>query len=702
MQLLHKQSNNIPLKFHFMICFILLLGFHPNVSVGVEPERPETPEVGGLVPEGTFTDIDGKAINLRELAKKNKGLVIAFHSVSCPVSQQYGPTLARMEPDFRKKGLKLIIVNPYETDKPEQIKQLRSQFPGDTPYILDYDDKLTNAMGARSTTEAFLVDSAFTIVYRGAVDNQFTTERKLPEPTEDWLESAIFELSRNVRIVKPVTDPSGCVLETDVNITTVVSHVTYHNRISRIILQNCIQCHHNDGVAPFPLETYEDVKDHKSMIKLVLRTNEMPPWPASDDFEPDHPGFENDMTLSGAEKRDLLKWLSDPELPLGDPALDPIDYQFTKGDWAIGKPDIITQLPEPIQLPAQGIIAYQVVDVDLNLKEDIYIDEWELQPTDIATVHHALVYVIPERHKLTEAEKNDPLADHKLVPEFLFAYVPGFSYTKEPKDNGRKIAKGSRLRFQIHYVTKGVATSDQLKFGMKLMKKKPKYLDMVHTLVNLGIKIPAGESNHIETISQHITDDIYIQGFQPHMHYRGKSMKYELIYPDKHRLTLLDVPNWDFEWQYGYALQKPILAPKGSTLFVTAVYDNSEDNINNPDSTKDVTWGPYTEDEMFISGFDYRSINNKHVSFPIPVTSGAAGAFLKILLNRTLRDRVFRFLDADHDGFVTRKEMDQIIVFAPDLKDRPDRIDNMMNLLDIDADNRWDKEEFDAIEDFFD
>ena len=688
------------IRAHLAACFLICnsIGLGGLIAADLRKE-PEVAVAGGLLPAGSFKDMTGKAIDLRTLAKESKGLVIAFHSTSCPVSRQYGPTLARLEKEIRRLGMRLVIVNPHETDKPDEISQLRAQFPPDVIYILDHEDRLTKAMGARSTTEAFLVDSAFTIVYRGAVDDQFGCKQTREKPTWNWLANAMRELSMKSRVVKPVTDPSGCLLETDANITSRFDQVTYHNRISRIILQNCLQCHHTGGVAPFSLENYNDVKDHRAMMRLVVRDDDMPPWPASRTLPAGHPGWENDHSLTNSEKRDLLAWLAKPDLPLGDPALDPLDYHFSKDDWFIDKPDLVVQLPEPIKLPAQGLVQYQVVDVDLNLQKDTWINQWELRPTDKAVVHHALVFIIPGRHTLTEAEKKDPKADHKIVPEFLLGYVPGNSCQKSSEDRGRLVPKGSRLRFQIHYVTKGEPTQDQLQFGFKFLNKPPQSIFQYRTLMNLGMKVPAGAKKHVETISEQIPEEILITSFQPHMHYRGKSMKYELIYPDNTRMTLLDIPNWDFNWQFAYNLAAPIKAPRGSRVLATAVFDNSADNINNPDPKKTVAWGPNSDDEMMMSGFEFITADGRHVKFPVAKASGT-GVNINIILNPILRKQIFRFLDENHDGFVTRKELEHIEHFAPDVKGRPDRLDNLMNMIDINNDHRWDFEEFDQIEDF--
>ena len=77
------------------------------------------------------------------------------------------------------------------------------------------------------------------------------------------------------------------------------------------------------------------------------------------------------------------------------------------------------------------------------------------------------------------------------------------------------------------------------------------------------------------------------------MHLRGKDFKYEAEYPDGTREVLLDVPHYDFNWQIRYMLQQPKLMPKGTRLHCTAHFDNSADNLANPDPTKEShLWRP--------------------------------------------------------------------------------------------------------------
>jgi len=117
-------------------------------------------------------------------------------------------------------------------------------------------------------------------------------------------------------------------------------------------------------------------------------------------------------------------------------------------------------------------------------------------------------------------------------------------------------------------------------------------------LPHRGWTIPAGAPNYEVTNTHEITDDIYLLSMGPHMHYRGKAMRYELEYPDGEREVLLWVPKYDFNWQFLYEYETPKFIPAGSTLHMSWWFDNSEGNRWNPDPSQDVIYGPETTDEM--------------------------------------------------------------------------------------------------------
>jgi hypothetical protein len=90
----------------------------------------------------------------------------------------------------------------------------------------------------------------------------------------------------------------------------------------------------------------------------------------------------------------------------------------------------------------------------------------------------------------------------------------------------------------------------------------------------------------------------------PHMHLRGKRMKFELLQPDGTRQTLLSVAAYDFNWQTSYRLAEPKRVPAGSWVICTGAFDNSARNPHNPDPSAAVRWGPQSSNEMFMGFVD--------------------------------------------------------------------------------------------------
>ena len=121
--------------------------------------------------------------------------------------------------------------------------------------------------------------------------------------------------------------------------------------------------------------------------------------------------------------------------------------------------------------------------------------------------------------------------------------------------------------------------------------------------INTFFKIPPGANNHRVASSFQFDNDALLTMLFPHMHLRGKSFRYEAVYPSGEREILLDVPRYDFNWQLRYELAEPKLMPKGTRIECVAHFDNSTENPANPDPTKPVTWGDQTFEEMMIGFF---------------------------------------------------------------------------------------------------
>jgi hypothetical protein len=343
-----------------------------------------------------------------------------------------------------------------------------------------------------------------------------------------------------------------------------------------------------------PLLSYESARDWSATICEVVEQQRMPPWQA----DPRYGKFDNDRRLSKADRDTLLAWI-DHGCPRGDDKDLPPAREFAAG-WRIGKPDAVFTMKQRFTVPARSDkgIRYQHFIVPTDFKEDRWVQAAEARPGNRAVVHHIIVYVAMPEH--LEQNKEDKLGDG-----FLVGFAPGDMPAVFAPGTAKKIPKGAYLVFQMHYTPNGVKQTDQSSVGLVFAKEPPRHELRTRSILQRHFAIPAGDSNYKVVTSSTFRQDALVQNLLPHMHLRGKSFEYLVVYPDGKSEVLLSVPRWDFNWQSTYRLEQPLKLPAGTRIECTAYYDNSAANPNNPDPTKAVGWGDQTWEEMMIGFVDY-------------------------------------------------------------------------------------------------
>lgn len=379
---------------------------------------------------------------------------------------------------------------------------------------------------------------------------------------------------------------------------------TFYADVLPVLQNHCQACHRPGEIAPMPLLTYKQVRPYAAAIREVLITHKMPPWGA----ESSTLKFANDPSLSERERQTILDWVA-AKAPEGNPADAPPPKQFVEG-WKIGKPDLVFEMPTAFPIPASGTVAYTYVVIPLHFKEDRWVQAAEVRASAPGVVHHIIAYIrAPGSPWLADAKPGVPYTPDKPFDQlnqpkgwgsFLASYVPGGTPLQLASNQGKKIKAGSDLVFEIHYTPNGKATADQSKLGIRFNKVRPAERVVTIAAANGEFVIPPGNPDYPVDSEQDFYGDAKIVGFFPHMHLRGKSMRYELVSPDGTRTTLVDVPRYDFHWQQGYKPTQPILVHSGSKIEVLARYDNSPNNRYNPDPTKEVRWGDQSYEEMMI------------------------------------------------------------------------------------------------------
>ncbi|MEA3208811.1 MAG: hypothetical protein QOE70_1868 [Chthoniobacter sp.] len=571
-----------------------------NGSPREEPKRlkPGESGIGTLVPEVALTDLGGAKVSLRELMA-GKPTVIALVSTSCPVSKRYFPTLARLEAEYRAKGVGFLLIAPNPADAADELRAALQTASLAAPCLRDPEQALLKALGATASTDAFVVDAAHTLSYRGAIDDQYGLGYSLDAPRHRYLANALDALLAGRAPEIAATAAPGCALDLG-GAPAVATGLTYHNRISRLVQSNCLECHRAGGVAPFKLETYEQVEAKSGMIRKMVDRGLMPPWFAAPPADGQPSPWHNDRSLAARDRADLLAWL-DAGKPLGDPKDAPLPRAFPK-DWQIGAPDAVLQISNPIEVKAEGTMPYQIATVETNFGEDRWVRGMEIQPTAREVVHHVLVFAQQPRAGAGRARFE---GEQDERGGFFAAYVPGNSHVIFPDGFAKLLPAGASLRFQIHYTPNGTATRDQVKIGLLFAKEPPQHLVRIAGIADHRLNIPPGAERHPETAFLPVPAEVKLLGFTPHMHVRGTAFRYEAILPDGTVRTLLDVPHYDFNWQLSYRYDEPLTLPRGSQIRATGWFDNSDKNPANPDPNKTVRWGPQTFDEMMLGYVEY-------------------------------------------------------------------------------------------------
>ncbi|MCH8977998.1 MAG: redoxin family protein [Armatimonadetes bacterium] len=563
--------------------------------VRVAPERIAASEagIGHRVQSLTAQAIGGESVSLFN-SDEADGYVIALTDVSCPVCLRYAPTLAKLEDEYKDRGIEFVYLNTSSSDDKGDIQDAIRTHGFDGTYIWDPSGRVAGTLGAKTTTEVFLLDARQTVVYRGAVDDQYGIGYQNRSARKTYLSDAIDAMLAGERPEIEATTAPGCVLALDYQ--PMERKVTYHDQVSRILQRNCVTCHRDGGVAPFALDSYESADNFKGMIKFVVESGTMPPWFAAP--MGDHSPWANDRTLAEQDKAELMSWIEDGS-PEGDPDDAPVPLVFDD-TWAIGEPDVIIEIPEEIAVQATGQMDYIYKIAMTDFDGDRWIKAMEIVPTDRAVVHHVLVFLVDD----DQAARRKPLRLNGNSG-FFMGYVPGTNSVVFPEGFAKMLPKGMNLLFQLHYTPNGIATKDQTRIGMKFTDEAPKNEVFVQGIANTRFRIPPGAANHSDTSTIVVPADIVVTNYLAHMHLRGKAFKFEVEYPDGSTEVLLDIPRYDFNWQLTYKYSEPKLIPKGSKITVTGTFDNSADNPANPDPTKTVRWGDQTDEEMLLGYFEY-------------------------------------------------------------------------------------------------
>jgi peroxiredoxin len=540
------------------------------------------------VPNFSLLDLDEANHELHRTP--GRVVVLMFTGTGCPIVRKNALKFRDLNDRFESGGMNFWLVNSYADDSKKDVqKECQKLGLWSMTCLLDSKQSLALALQVERTAEVVAIDTKdWSIFYRGAIDDQLTEGAEKPAATEKYLEQALTAFLAGKEITTPKTRAHGCRISY-AKVADAGAAPDYATQVAPLLQQHCVSCHRADGIGPFSMDKHGRVANKAEMIEEVLLTRRMPPW----DPHPDYGKFMDPHALSREETQTILRWV-EAGAPRGEGA-DPLEVPLAAlPEWPLGKPDAVLKVPEVQKIPATGVLDYRHIKVANPFKEDVWLSALDVKAGNRKVVHHVILYAKWPGAPDTGSSKG----------VFFIGWAPGSTAMKYPAGVAKKLPANAELTLELHYTTNGSEATDQSEVAFYLAADPPERSAETRQAIELNLNIPPGAAEARHTATFAFTKPATIYGLFPHMHFRGKWMRYELLLPDGKRETLLHVPRYDFQWQLSYYLEQPRHVPAGSWLMVSGAFDNSALNPANPAPGKRVVFGEQSWDEMFIGFFE--------------------------------------------------------------------------------------------------
>jgi hypothetical protein len=549
-------------------------------------------------------------------------------------SQVDAASLKALQKTYTEQGVQFFLLNPGLHSDRTLVQSEVAALGLDLPVLMDDAQLVTEMLGITRLDDAVLYNPTnFELLYRGPIAD---------------IESSLKQLLAGEKFEMISVASNGTVIEFP-NLDT-HANLSYEKDIAPIIADNCGTCHREGGIAPFAMDSSISVQGWSPMIREVVMTKRMPPGQV--DNKVGHK-MKNEMNLSDEEMQKLVRWVNTGSKVDSDN--DPLTALTWPTDkWSLGQPDLIVKVPEQ-SIPATGVVDYMDIPIDLGLDRDVWIKGSEVVPGNPAVLHHIITTVVPPegapdlQQIFTDLMASLPAEKAQSIRTTLFAaiaagqepdigaifkeipdldissflgssdpdlgsvagYAPGNNISLNPPGVGGLLKAGTTLNLQMHYTTSGKETTDSTEIGIYFYEEGEVPDERTSGGVGnaFSIAIPAQAKDHEMELVTLVPEDAELYSLMPHMHFRGKRMKFTAQYPDGSEDLLLSVPAYSFNWQLAHELEEPIQIPAGTKIVATGAFDNSSQNTFNPDANTEINWGEQSFEEMFMGFYTWKNVD---------------------------------------------------------------------------------------------
>ena len=391
--------------------------------------------------------------------------------------------------------------------------------------------------------------------------------------------------------------------------------LSYYADIKPIVHEHCEGCHRAGDIGPYELDDYASLTDHAAMALASIEAGSMPPW--SPDPECRH--YKGERLIADEQVATLRAWIAQ-----GMPQGEEQDWVEPEIEGAMTRePDLIGRQNLPYTpTPPPATDDYQCYVIDLDFEQDTFVVGTTVLPGNRELVHHANLFLINPTNapRLQEIQDRDPDPGYECFGDpgisqtnLVGAWVPGAQPIFMPPDSAIVIDQGSKLVLQVHYNTL-YTDPEPVESEVHLFTTDaiPAREVSAMPIANLTFEVAPGEKQSVHTIKvrNSTQKDWRLIGTGPHLHLLASSVKVEVIRggeEEGERECLVDIPDWDFNWQQEYRFldDEWVDVRPGDSVELTCVFDNSPENQPIIDGVRQqpqpLDWGGKSSDEMCLN-----------------------------------------------------------------------------------------------------
>jgi peroxiredoxin len=529
---------------------------------------------------GDFALLDeqGEFHQLSRYQHRRAVVMMAYHP-NCTTIAASVNYLADLRASFADQDVEFLLLDASGADRSEA-----TQWGLALPILSDGAQLVSAALQIEKAAEVLVFNpERLSLFYRGAAT------QALGETLQTVLDGSLRDTVKNAVV--------GCAIEFPVREQLLVNPPDYTTEVAPIIVDNCSECHRWGGAGPFALDSYTALLGWSPMIREVLLNKRMPPM----QVDPLIGHTSSAQYLSAETLQTLVYWM-DAGAPRGDNPVDPLALVPTEKifEWELGEPDFIIKASAN-EIAAVGIQDYLYTEASLPFDRDVWVRAFQYKPGKETVLHHLMTFISPAQENFWGDEADNEISRRR----FLGSFIPGNNpATQFNEDTGILIPKGHKLSMQFHYVSNGLASTDETSIGLYFYEQPPKN-ELLTMAISPRFLIEPYDSNHAMQASYQFQQPVVVTSLRARMNFRGKKMKFAVQSADGKLRDVLSIPAYNYGWQPHYHLSEEIHLNAGDSIHVLGAFDNSYSNPFNPDPSEAVTFGLESYDEMFTGYVTY-------------------------------------------------------------------------------------------------